>query len=426
MRMNKHEKKGAVPALRFPEFRDAGEWKERRLSDVLSEHRLKSTGVEEVFSVSVHKGLVNQVEHLGRSFSASSTDHYNRVLPGDIVYTKSPTGEFPLGIIKQSKLELDVIVSPLYGVFSPETIALGTMLDTYFESSANVKLYLEPLVQKGAKNTISINNSKFLLGTLLLPLNKKEQYKIAECLTSIDKLITAGIKKLDALKIHKKGLMQQLLPAEGETVPKLRFSEFLNNGQWKLKKLEVLAKRGSGHTPNKQNPNYYNGGIKWVSLADSHKLDNRYIYTTQIEISKLGIENSSAILHPAGTVILSRDAGVGKSAVLHSEMAVSQHFIAWICDGSKLSNWFLYYVLQTLKPTFERIAVGNTIKTIGMPYFKELCISVPSIREQEKVADCLSTIDELITAQSQKLVALKAHKKGLMQQLFPDMDEVSA
>ena len=205
-----------VPKLRFPEFQDKGEWKERSLSDVLSEHKQKATGTEEVFSVSVHKGLINQIEHLGRSFSASSTEHYNRVLPGDIVYTKSPTGDFPLGIIKQSKLDFPVIVSPLYGVFSPETIALGTMLDAYFESSANAKFYLEPLVQKGAKNTINVNNSKFLSGALILPLNKNEQQKIADCLSSIDKVITAQTQKLGALKAYKKGLMQKLFPAMDE------------------------------------------------------------------------------------------------------------------------------------------------------------------------------------------------------------------
>lgn len=119
-------------------------------------------------------------------------------------------------VIKQSKLDFPVIVSPLYGVFSPETIALGTMLDAYFESSANAKFYLEPLVQKGAKNTINVNNSKFLSGALILPLNKNEQQKIADCLSSIDKVITAQTQKLGALKAYKKGLMQKLFPAMDE------------------------------------------------------------------------------------------------------------------------------------------------------------------------------------------------------------------
>jgi len=204
-----------------------------------------------------------------------------------------------------------------------------------------------------------------------------------------------------------------------ELKPKLRFPEFRDAGEWEEKRIEDLSIRGSGHTPNKSEPSYYNGGIKWVSLADSNKLDNRYIYETKIEISKEGLENSSAVLHPPGTVIISRDAGVGKSAILHSAMAVSQHFIVWRCDESKLSNWFLYYFLQVLKPQLEAIATGSTIKTIGLPYFKELCIFTPSILEQQKIADCLYFIDDRITAETQKLDTLKAHKKGLMQQLFP-------
>jgi len=211
-KMTENEKKALVPKLRFPDFRNADKWKKKKLSEVLNEHGLKSTGTEHVYSVSVHKGLVNQVKHLGRSFSASSTDHYNCVLPGDVVYTKSPTGNFPLGIVKQSKLSYQVIVSPLYGVFSPETPAIGTILDAYFESPANAQIYLEPLVQKGAKNTINVNNSKFLSGELYLPTIKGEQQKIADCLSSLDALIAAHTEKLEALKSHKKGLMQQLFP----------------------------------------------------------------------------------------------------------------------------------------------------------------------------------------------------------------------
>ena len=110
-------------------------------------------------------------------------------------------------------------------------------------------------------------------------------------------------------------------------VPKLRFGEF--EGEWVERLVEDIAKRGSGHTPNKKKSDYYNGGIKWISLADSSFLDNGYIEQTKYEISKDGIKNSSAVLHSAESVLLSRDAGVGKSAVMKIDMAVSQHFIVW-------------------------------------------------------------------------------------------------
>lgn len=188
-----------------------GEWREVPLSDVLAEHGSKSTGAEEVYSVSVHKGLVNQVEHLGRSFSAANTDHYNRVLPGDIVYTKSPTGDFPLGIIKQSKIDREVIVSPLYCVFTPQTYALGVILDALFESPLAARNYLYPLVQKGAKNTIAVTNSQFLEGKLRLPMDPEEQAAIAD-IVNASHAERAGIEaEIEALRRQKRGLMQKLL-----------------------------------------------------------------------------------------------------------------------------------------------------------------------------------------------------------------------
>lgn len=203
-----------TPRLRFPAFRDAGPWEVKRLGEVLTEHGLKSSGREEVFSVSVHKGLVNQREHLGRSFAAENTGHYNLVRPGDVIYTKSPTGEFPLGIVKQSKIDTNVIVSPLYGVFAPRNIAIGALLDAFFESPRRARIFLDPLAQKGAKNTINISNEAFLSGQITLPPVENEQQKIADCLSSLDNLIRAQDVRLEALRSHKRGLMQQLFPKD--------------------------------------------------------------------------------------------------------------------------------------------------------------------------------------------------------------------
>tara|TARA_R110000850_G_scaffold150459_2_gene273044 strand:+ start:2928 stop:4154 length:1227 start_codon:yes stop_codon:yes gene_type:complete len=191
-----------------------GEWRKVLLSDVLHEHGSKSTGTEEVYSVSVHKGLVNQVEHLGRSFSAASTDHYNRVLPGDIVYTKSPTGDFPLGIIKQSKIDREVIVSPLYGVYTPQSYALGVILDALFESPLAARNYLHPLVQKGAKNTIAVTNKQFLEGKLHLPMDPDEQAAIADVVNASHAELACLDAEIKALTDQKRGLMQKLLTGE--------------------------------------------------------------------------------------------------------------------------------------------------------------------------------------------------------------------
>lgn len=188
---------------------------------------------------------------------------------------------------------------------------------------------------------------------------------------------------------------------------------------WKYDLLDTFATRCSGHTPSKSHPEYWDGGIKWISLADSHRLDNGYIYATDKEISKLGIRHSSAEIHPPETVVLSRDAGIGKSGVLFESMAVSQHFIAWICDNSqKLNSWFLYNWLQLNKLEFERQAVGSTIKTIGLSYFKKLKIAVPPYQEQKKIAQILSTWDKAITTTEQLLANSQQQKKALIQQLL--------
>lgn len=189
-------------------------WSTIALSDVLNEHGDKSTGKEKVFSVSVHKGLVNQIEHLGRSFAAKDTSNYNRVHYGDIVYTKSPTGNFPLGIVKQSLIKEDVIVSPLYGVFTPKTFELGAILDFYFSSPINANNYLRPVAQKGAKNTINITNKKFLSAKLRLPIGVKEQKKIAQFVQTTKKEMAVLQEILENYKKQKQGLMQKLLTGQ--------------------------------------------------------------------------------------------------------------------------------------------------------------------------------------------------------------------
>ncbi|HAV5325559.1 TPA: restriction endonuclease subunit S [Acinetobacter baumannii] len=189
--------------------------------------------------------------------------------------------------------------------------------------------------------------------------------------------------------------------------------------EWKYDLLDKFAVRCSGHTPSQSFPEYWDGGIKWISLADSNRLDKGYIFNTSKEISEEGVKNSSAVLLPAETVVLSRDAGIGKSAVMYEPMAVSQHFIAWKCDNShKINSWFLYNWLQLNKTEFERQAVGSTIKTIGLPYFKKLKIALPPYQEQEKIAQILSTWDQAISATEKLLENSQQQKKALMQQLL--------
>lgn len=185
-------------------------WQLLYLNEILFEHKLKSNGFEEVFSVSVEKGLINQIEHLGRSFSAKNTDKYNLVKYGDIVYTKSPTGDFPLGIIKQSHVKNNVIVSPLYGIFTPKTFELGYILENYFKYPVNCHNYLHSIVQKGAKNTMNITNKTFLSKQLYLPTNINEQKRIFNILYSLNRKIDLISDEIKEMREFKKGLLQKM------------------------------------------------------------------------------------------------------------------------------------------------------------------------------------------------------------------------
>ena len=189
---------------------DRGTWKKISLGDVLSERNERNTNLYQVFSVSVSQGIVNQVDYLGRSFAAKDTSKYNVVHYGDLVYTKSPTGSFPYGIVKQSRNIENVAVSPLYGVYKPKSLAVGAYLHEYFMSEINTHNYLHPLIQKGAKNTINITNQRFLENCVLLPTNINELLQISKLLRSLNNKIKYQQDILQQYQKQKQYLLRQM------------------------------------------------------------------------------------------------------------------------------------------------------------------------------------------------------------------------
>lgn len=183
-------------------------------------------------------------------------------------------------------------------------------------------------------------------------------------------------------------------------------------------RLDDIAVRGSGHTPSQKHPEYWDGDVPWLSLADSALLDKGWITSNNRNITQAGIANSSAVIHPRNTVVLLRDAGVGKSGILGKGMAVSQHFMAWQADEKVLHHRYLYQWLQWMAPEFERMAVGSTVKTIGLPYFKKLVIDLPSLESQVKVADALQLADAAIGQAESFSTHLNSRRQSLMQQLL--------
>lgn len=430
--MAKEDKSAVVPRLRFPGFGEAGGWSPAALRE-LAAFVVEKVGATECvpYTVTSGVGLVSQVDKLGRTIAGNSLRNYIVLERDDFAYNKSATKAFPEGYIaRYVGNERAAVPNSIFTCFRvDDQKVVPAYLDYLFASNLHGN-WLRSFITIGARAHGSLNVNDADLMALPVPLPEgstslKEQQKIADCLTSLDEMIAAQRRKVEALKTYKRGLMQHLFPREGETIPRLRFPEFSDAPGWKSERLDTLAKRGSGHTPSKSIADYYNGGIKWISLADSQRLDRGLISQTATEISQQGLDNSSAVLHPAGSVVLSRDAGVGKSAVMETAMAVSQHFIVWTCHGKRMSNWFLYYVLQQMKPLFERIATGSTIKTIGVPFFRDMSVTTPSLPEQQRIAELLYSLDSLIAVEADKVAALKIHKDGLMQQLFPSLEETT-
>lgn len=239
-----------------------------------------------------------------------------------------------------------------------------------------------------------------------------EQQKIADCLSSLDELIAAEAQKADALKTHKRGLMQQLFPQEGKTTPQRRFPGF--TGEWEVKKLGEVCNCFSGGTPNSGESKYYGGNIPFIRSGEIHS------NSTELFLTEEGLYNSSAKLVKKGDLLHALyGATSGEVDISKIDGAINQ---AILCIRSnsvnlKFLNNYLNYRKEFITSRFLQGGQGNLSSDIIM----SLSILVPTLAEQQKIDDCLSELDEMISAQEQKVDALKEHKKGLMQRLFPKM-----
>ena len=171
----------------------------------------------------------------------------------------------------------------------------------------------------------------------------------------------------------------------------------------------------SGHTPDKKVPKYWeNGDIPWVSLNDTGYLkDNDYISDTAYSITQLGIENSSARLLPPRVVVFSRDATIGRCAITTRDMAVSQHFIAWVCNESIVPE-FLLLRLRSMTGELDRLTTGATLKTIGMPDVRTLVTPVPPLVEQHAIIDWVASETaklDTLTAEAQRAIDLLQERR---------------
>ena len=322
------------------------DWQEASLADLADYINGRAIKPEEC---STQQGIpvirikqINDPQSIEDRFCGDDLDEKNIARSGDLLFSWSATlktilWQGPTGAINQHIFK----VLPKEGIDK-------TFLHYLIDHS------LPALTEESHGSTMKhIKKSALSAFRLQIP-PLPEQKKIAEILSGIDHLIAITNRRMLSELDLRAGLLKETISEDGA---------FL--------KLDSVSTRVSGHTPSKSNPEYWNGGIPWISLSDTAKLDKRYISDTAKEISGQGIQNSSAVLHPAGLVVLSRDARVGCSAITTKKMAVSQHFIGWICS-EQLLNRYLYYVLQKWKNKFEAIAMGSAIPTIGVPFFRDL------------------------------------------------------
>ncbi|MGL5486408.1 MAG: restriction endonuclease subunit S [Shewanella sp.] len=422
----KDGKKTAVPKLRFPEFRNAGSWDQRTLSELLREQKQRNRdlkfGPGEVLSVSGDHGCVNQIELLGRSYAGVSVKEYHVVETGDLVYTKSPLKKNPYGIIKENKGKPG-IVSTLYAVYRVTELGHPAYLDHYFSRDYNLNSYLQPIVRKGAKNDMKVNNAAVLTGEVLAP-QMAEQKKIANCLTSLDELMNAQGRKIEALKIYKRGLMQQLFPRKGATVPRLRFPEFRNAPEWIEAPLGDLFDTSSGGTPERTKQEYWNGNIPWVTTS---LVDFNFITKADEFISEAGLDNSSAKIFPKGTVLIAMyGQGItrGKVAMLGIPSATNQACAA-IIPNNKIEPCFTFVSLCGRYEEMRNLSNSGGQENLSQTLLRALPFRYPKDEgEQKRIVEFFSEIDVLTAGEVAKLDALKMYKEGLMQQLFPSPEEV--
>jgi type I restriction enzyme S subunit len=410
-----------TPRARFPAFRDSPGWRATPLSAVLCAHGQKSDGLSEVHSVSVHKGVVNQVEHLGRSFAAADRAHYNLAKPHDIIYTRSPTGEFPFGVVKENRNPYNVVVSPLYGVFSPQNKDVAFLLDAYFESPTRTSNYLASITQKGAKNTLQISNDTFLSKELYLPSLEGEQNKVAECLRSLVAVIASQALAVEQCHAYKTGLVQQLLPRSGESTPRLRFQAFRNAPAWRSERLGGIATfvKGKGIAKADLDPGGELPCIRYGELYTRYGEVIDTVYSrTSVPVSELILSRANDVIIPAsGETKLD----IAKAAcVLHGGIALGSdlNVIRTAHNGT-----FLSYCLNGPKRLdIARVAQGDTVVHLYPSQLEQLDIMLPEEPEQILIAACLSSADSILACQIGRLEVLKEFKRGLIQRLFPSAE----
>ncbi|WP_039833030.1 restriction endonuclease subunit S [Paenibacillus sonchi] len=398
--MNKKDKVTMVPKLRFPEFSENGAINLENGNVIFESISNKNHNSDLlVLAITQEHGAVprDQID-----YNVSVTDK------SLVSYKVVEIGDF---IISLRSFQGGIEYSLYHGICSPAYIILRKktpIVEQYYKYYFKTNKFIQDLNKdlEGIRDGKMVSYSQF--SSILLPKpENKEQQKIAECLSSLDSLISAEDKKLEALKAHKKGLMQKLFPAEGETVPEWRFPEFRGSGEWEERKLSKVCAMQAGkfvkaseifkERKDNMHPCYGGNGLRGYTFS----------YTHSGEFPLIGRQGALC-----GNVTY----GTG-------DFHATEHAVVATKSEGIIAKW-LYYLLINLK--LNQYATGQAQPGLSVETLEKITTCVPKEeKEQQKIADCLSSLDDLIISQADKIEVLQAHKKGLMQGLFPSIKEVS-
>ena len=409
--MDNTKRNSKVPVLRFPEFEK--EWEEKSFGELYEKHNVKndlSFGVDKIISVA--NMYYKEDANVGNEEYLRS---YNVFRLGDIAYEGNKSANYAYGRFVENTIG-DGIVSHVFDVYSP--ISPDHCLD-YWKYAINYERIMRPILEKSTIKSTMMTNliaRDFLKQKTLVP-SPTEQQKIADCLSAIDELISAQGFKVDYLKERKQGLMQQLFPRDGETTPRLRFPGF--TGEWEEKKLVDLARK-----MNRRNrqlevsrvlTNSANDGVVDQSeyfdrdIAVKGNTDNYHI----VELNDFIYNPRISTAAPVGPISINR-IGKGIMSPLYTVFKFHKGYVPFFEYYFQTTIWHPYLKsIANFGARFDRMNITSE-------GFFDMPIYLPSTQaEQQKIASCLSSLDDTIQSETDKLEALKAHKKGLMQQLFP-------
>ena len=388
------EKTRLVPKLRFPEFRGA-EWVQKKLEDVAPLQRgfdLPSDLIRPGNIPIVYSNGIQKYHEIGMATA-----------PGLVTGRSGTIGK--LHFIE-------------HGEYWPHNTSLWV---TDFKSHVpRFVYYLYASIGMGQFSSGSgvptLNRNDVHAFSSAVPISLTEQQKIADCLNSLDELIAAQARKIEALKTHKKGLTQQLFPIEGETQPRLRFPEFQDTGEWEEGSFGAAATFLNGRAYSQEE--LLESG-KYRVLRVGNFFSNKSWYYSDLELEENKYCDDGDLLY-AWSASFGPRIWCGEKVVYHYHIWKVLPF-----DGVDKKFLFILLDYETEKMKSQS-ANGLGLMHITKGIIESWECYIPKPDEQQRIAACLTSLDDLITATTQELDTLKTHKKGLMQQLFPSVEGVEA